>query len=126
MPLAKARDRARKRNERMLKTGIQPTPTQMMEPLSENQRKERLAELIVTPIEPDKVTPSHIISAIDVYNKMTKTYIEQPIQSLQDNRQYQIIIQGGGEGEREKFERLLSGEMPPLKQPQGMAEEGSK
>ena len=96
----------------MLKTGIQPSPAQFIEPLSANQRKERLAELITMPVDPEKVTPKHQIMAIDIYNKMTKEYVEQH-QAYQDNRQVNIIIQGGSRT-REDIERLLSGDMPAL------------
>jgi len=83
-----------------------------MEPLSVGQRKERLAELIALVPTPDKVTIGHIVSAIDIYNRMTNTY-DQPM--LQDNRQINILIQGGEET-KAKVQELLSGNMPPLEQ----------
>ena len=79
MALSKARNAARMRNKRALERGVQPSATQLVEVMSTNQRKERLAELIATPIKPEEVKPIHIISAIDVYNKMDHTYTETPV-----------------------------------------------
>jgi len=91
MPLSKAKDAARKRNERALASGIQPSPTQLVEAMPVYKRKERLAELIATPIEADKVTASHVIQAIDVYNKMDKIYSETP-PNYYDNRTLNFIV----------------------------------
>ena len=74
MPLSKARNRARYHIDKALKTGLQPTATQKLEIMSTNQRKDRLAELILMPLDSDKITAKHVISAIDVYNKMDKLY----------------------------------------------------
>ena len=74
MSLSKLRNAARMRNNRALAKGVQPSATQLVEVLSPNQRKERLASLILTPIPSDKVSAAHVISAIDVYNKMERIY----------------------------------------------------
>jgi len=90
MPLSKARNRARYHLDKFKKTGLQPPATQVVEILSPNQRKYRLAELIATPISPDKINASHIISAIDIYNKMDKIYSEAP--QFTDNRQITVVV----------------------------------
>ena len=101
MPLSKARDAARQRNARAVAKGVLPSPTQLLEVLSPNQRKERLASLILTPIPPDKVNAAHVISAIDIYNKMDKLYSEGA--SYQDNRVINIIV------DSEETKRLTEG-----------------
>jgi len=78
MPLSKARQAAAMRNHRLLKSGVQPSYAQIVEVMSPNQRKERLAELIAVPIVPEKVNAAHIIAAIDIYNKMDKIYSDIP------------------------------------------------
>ena len=90
MPLSKARNAARMRNARAIATGVQPNATALVQPLSPGQRKYRLAELIATPISPDKINASHIISAIDIYNKMDKIYSEAP--QFTDNRQITVVV----------------------------------
>ena len=74
MPLSKARNATRMRIARAEAKGMQPSATQKLEIMSTNQRKDRLAELILMPLDSDKITAKHVISAIDVYNKMDKLY----------------------------------------------------
>lgn len=76
MPLSKKRNAARMRIKRALQKGVQPSATQLVEVLSTNQRKERLAELIITPLDPEKMTAKQVVYAIDVYNKMDHVYTE--------------------------------------------------
>ena len=80
MPLSKERDKARQRNKRMIAKGVTPSPTELLEPLSLNQRKERLAELIATPINPQDIKARDILTAIDIYNKLSHDYQERPVQ----------------------------------------------
>lgn len=90
MPLSKARNAKRMRIARATKNGVLPRATQLLEILSLNQRKERLADLIATPISPEKINASHIIAAIDVYNKMDKVYSDAP--QIVGNRTINIIV----------------------------------
>ena len=80
MPLSKERDKARQRNKRMIAKGVTPSPTELLEPLSLNQRKERLAELIATPINPQDIKARDILTAIDIYNKLSHDYNAEPVQ----------------------------------------------
>ena len=111
MSLSKARNAARMRNKRALEKGVQPSAVQIVEVLSVNQRKERLAQLIATPMAPEDIKPPHIIQAIDIYNKMDKTYSDFP--QGQDNRQYHLYIQS--DEAKLRLERLLSGEKPVMR-----------
>ena len=95
------------RNKRALAKGVPLSATQEFEIMPIYQRKERLAELIATKIPADKVNAANIIAAVDILNKMDKVYTDFPTGNI-DNRQYNIIIQGGEEA-KERLERLLSG-----------------
>lgn len=107
MPLSKARDRLRKR----IQSGnLQPSPTEVLESMPLYKRKERLADIINTPISPEQIKPGTIIAAIDILNKMDNVYEEKA--QYQDNRQYNIIV--SGDEARGKVERLLQGERPQI------------
>jgi len=107
MPISKARNAARMRINRAKANGVHPSPIQEFEIMPIYQRKERLAELIATKIPADKVNAANIIAAVDILNKMDKVYTDFPTGNI-DNRQYNIIIQGGDEA-KERLERLLAG-----------------
>ena len=90
MPLSKARNAARMRIARAEAKGMQPSASQKLEIMSTNQRKDRLAELILMPLDSDKITAKHVISAIDVYNKMDKLYNDNGGAQVQVNVQFVI------------------------------------
>jgi len=115
MPLSKAKMRLRKQIDRGRVKPSQSTDAFLM-PLY--KRKERLAEIITTPIKPDKIKVGHIIAAIKELNLMEHIY--EPDTSYQDNRQYNIIIQG--EEAKDKLNQLLQGKVPELEAPHIEAE----
>ena len=110
MSLSRARNAAQMRVRRALAKGEQPKPTDEFAKLPKLERMNILAELAMARTSAP-VTPGHKILAIKELNLMEHIYDVAP--RLQDNRQYNIIIQGGEET-KAKLERLLSGKMPPL------------
>ena len=116
MALSKAKMRLRKRIDRGTVKPSQATEAFLM---PEYKRKERLAEIIVTPIPPEKIKAGHIIAAIKELNLMEHIYDTLP-QGYNDNRQYTIIIQG--EGAKSQLETMLKGKVPELQQPQDIVE----
>ena len=116
MPLSKARDRVRKR----LLRGSPPVPTSDFELLPKCKRKEILAELAMKP-EGKPITAGHRIAAIKEINLMEHVY--DPYPSGNDNRTYNIIIQGNREEELEKMNQLFKGKIPELEAPHIDSEE---
>jgi len=80
--------------------------------LSKRERLELLSEL--SKINRHKANP---VEAIREINRMEHVYTDFPA-GLQDNRQYNIYIQGGDDA-KARLERLLAGERP--KKPTGEA-----
>ena len=95
-----------------MKKGIKPDSNLAISTLAPEERKQVLKEIALHVTE-KPVSAGQRIAAIKELNLMEHIYDPSP--QLQDNRQYQIIIAGGPDA-KEKLERLLSGEMPPLKQ----------
>jgi len=69
------------------------------------KRKERLAELVATPIKPEDVKPRDIILSIKELNLMEHVYDPSP--PVQDNRQILIVV--GDEAGKLALQKLLSG-----------------
>lgn len=108
MPLSRTRDRLRKRIERGT---VLPSPTDRFHALPLYKRKEVLAEIALHPNE-TPVSPRHRIAAVKELNLMEHVYQED--RSYQDNRQYNIIIQG--ESAKGQLESMLKGKVPELQE----------
>lgn len=74
-----------------------------------NRRFKRLAELADMPVEKE-VSAREVVMAIAETNRMTHIYDEKP--QYQDNRTYNILVQG--DEQRDRFNKLLEGKKPEV------------
>jgi len=119
MPLSKAAMRARKRTDRAKARGVKPSQADVFDSLPQYKRKERLAEIAMTPLDKVPIKGGHIIMAIKELNLMEHVY-DPDYSKAQGNRQYNIIIQG--KDAEERFNQLLAGKLPQLEAPQDVVE----
>ena len=74
-----------------------------------NRRFRRLAELADMPVEKE-VSAREVVMAIAETNRMTHIYDEKP--QYQDNRTYNILVQG--DEAKDRFNKLLEGKKPEV------------
>ena len=75
-----------------------------------SERKKRLTAMYRADFDIATITPAHILTAIAEQNKMERIGTTDDKPQYNDNRQYNIIIQG--DDNKAKLQQLLSGEKP--------------